>query len=311
MKRVALLLLAALALLSACGPVPAAETTAETAIETETFTEAETTTAFIPQSGESNGVKWRMLDLEDEANAELKEELLRRESERVQKEFQMGDKKIAGTVDTKHPKYQLTMVDGNGEETLLLESTYLDEAATPEEASLNELSWKHPDFRQALDDRYFLFAWDGWEWICGYGIYDTKEMREIPIECYAEMFANDGILYSYNPGDDGGKYIGSLHLLKYDWRSIVRGEPLESTDLLAGFSGADVEGYFYFFLTKDARYYLAIEREELRVYDLAAKKLDIVSIPPLDSAYLFLEWNGKVYWIGYTGHYYAIEITLP
>ncbi|MCL1952463.1 MAG: hypothetical protein FWF60_06505 [Oscillospiraceae bacterium] len=319
--RKILALAAAFALLLAlfsCGrvePEPIPETTAETASTTETETTTETEEAeftiptFVPASGESNGVCWRTLDLEDAANAEVKawlEEKYASEASDDPREYIMNaHKKI---VDTRYPKHHIVMVEDNGKETLLLEPVYFGEATTPKAALMDELYWKSPVFRQALDDRYFLVYWGGWECTCGYGIYDTKKLREIPIEYDGWMFAENGVLYSYEVGDQE-PYSGPMHLWKYDWRAIVRGEPMQAKDVLADFAGPEGEEVGDCLLTEDARYFLAIDGKQLRVYNLAAKKLNIVPIPALAVAYSLAEWNGKVYWENNCP--YIIEITLP
>ena len=286
MKRIAMILLALL-LLPACGramPAPA-------------------TIPFVPISGESNGVKWRTLDLEDEANAELKEELLRQQNEDKQTEFQMGTKKIV------YEHGPIEMVDETGKRTVLLDT---DKRENTSDA--DEINWRYPRFVGILDDRYFLFAWDGWEWLCGYAIYDIKEAREIPIEYYEDMFVKDGIVYSSEQGGEAG-YTGPLHLWKYDWKAIVRGETAKAIDLLAGFSGPDAKWSWYRLLTSDARYFIADNGTQLCIYDLVGKQL---IVPTPESAYPedgfgheFSDWNGAIYLHDAYRQRITLEITLP
>ncbi|MCL1951268.1 MAG: hypothetical protein FWF60_00420 [Oscillospiraceae bacterium] len=311
MRRIAPLLLALL-LLPACGramPEPPATTTAEieSTTEAETTTEPKPTEApFVPASGESNGVRWRTLDLEDAANAEVKEELLQLLYEKT--EHQLGtDKKII----LEKPTYQLVMVEDNGKRTVLL----------PRRGS-EDYGGTVASFIAALDDRYFLFCRGSVDDLCGFGIYDTKELREIPLEIAQEMWgclgARGNLLY-FTDFEQYGCYKGRKHLWVYDWQAIVCGEPANAVDLLAGFAGPDANQIAACRLTDDARYFFVPEEEGLRIYDLAAKKL-LTTLLSAEYAgndfhpYYLHEWNNTIYWFDYNEYYnnnYALEITLP
>jgi hypothetical protein len=315
-KALAVLCLAFALLLASCGRA-AVITTAPETTPAPTTTEATTTTKapFLPVSGESNGVRWRTLDLKDEANAEVKAWLEKSNPEAVKniKEWPMGKDKTVIKKEEKYHEGKLILRDhSTGKETVLLEDTYIGFAS--DNPYQDDVHWKRPVFLDALDDRYFLFIWGGWEWHCGYGIFDTKDLREISINYNDEMFVNHGILYSYETSEFGG-YIGPLHLWKYDWRAIVRGESLKAVDVLADFSGPDAEWDYFHLLTSDTRYFIAANEISLCIYDLAEKKL-LAALPRSAFAVDYLgpfysEWNGAVYWHEVFGCQYALEITLP
>ena len=198
MKRIALLVLALGLLLSACGqiaPEPTTAATMQVPIPTEiiTTTEAETTTIpFVPASGESDGVQWRTLDVNSDEGREAAQWLAEQWEEYMrgsQPDLSMGkDKTIvaeSGNLILRDKK--------TGKKTVLLERTYLGEATTPEEAWMDEVPWKYPCFIKAIDDRYFVYCWSYWEGSGQPGIYDTKNMRTIPIDYGAEYADGDWV----------------------------------------------------------------------------------------------------------------------
>ncbi|MCL2299468.1 MAG: hypothetical protein FWC27_04910, partial [Firmicutes bacterium] len=304
----------ALLVLAACGRAEP-ETIPETTTEIETTTETETTTKepttieipTLPASGESNGVKWRTLDLSDRANAALKEELQRRENEEGKTEFQIGNKKIVTSYE------QIEMVDETGRRTVLLEIDKIDVN--------NEMSWKYPRVIATLDDRYFLYAWMGYYDGLNMGVYDTKDMKEITIIDYVlNTVKTQGDYLYFIDTESEETYHGQPHLYRYDWTAIKRGEPVTGVDLLAGFNGEDA-AFGHDLLTDDLRYYLALEGVavsnwrnwgyQIRIYDLANKKL-LSPLPEPDfHVDILREWNGKIYWVAYSDPDYALEITLP
>jgi len=323
MKRIVMLVLVLGLLLSACGRAEAEtvpETSEEQSITEAPTTEAETTTEapFVHTSGESNGVKWRTLDLEDEANAEVKESFLwwymlhHKEGE-----YQLGDKKII----LEQSPYQLVMVENNGKKTVLLPKTYHGSETDMEKVSPDDYSWHAATFIAALDDRYFLFCWGSYGDLCGYSIYDTKELREIPLDIAQERWGAPGfydkMLYFTDEGWYGS-YDGTKHLWAYDWTAIVRGEPIEAVDFLAAFSGPGATQISECLVTSDAKYFLVPEEEGLRIYDLIAKKMTTLPRSEFSSSEFYPqilhEWNGKVYWneFNFSSEIgYALEITLP
>ena len=285
MKRVALLLLAALALLSACGPVPAAETTAETAIETETFTEPETTTAFIPQSGESNGVKWRMLDLEDEANAAVRKWLegwyQRGGYYESPESLRLSETKTVYRREDAYHKGKVVLRDeATGKEMVLLEDKYIGESDDPYQ---DEVHWIRPMPQKAIDDRYIVVVWGGWESQGGVSVYDTKELREIPLEAapwvadYFRTYGNHIYLSAYERviihSADGRTEYGPLSLQKAEITPDM-GDTLLAVELLADYPGAETEAdiLFYSDLSPDERYFVANEGSGVLICDLKEKQ---------------------------------------
>ena len=330
MKRIALLLLALGLMLSACGqaePEPTTTTVTQASIiEAEISTEEATTVPALLASGESNGVRWRTLDLVDGENAELKawlEEWRGRWDFESKKEdgaeVPMGKDKTVVRKGTYQAGQLILRNNATGKETILLEDVYFGESDNPQQ---DEMLWKSPICLEALDDRYFVFYWAGWSWSCGISVYDTKEMKEIPItnkELSLIRVQGDYLYFVDVVSEED--YYGPPQLWAYDWTAVKRGEPVKSTDLLAGFNGTDTISD-QVLLTDDLRYYLALERLDspdedrlwlngLRIYDLAGKKL-LTTLPEPDfSVDKLEEWNGKVYWVKYDNPDYALEITLP
>ena len=203
--------------------------------------------------------------------------------------------------------------NASGKETILLEDVYFGESDNPPQ---DEMLWKSPICLGALDDRYFVFYWAGWSWSCGISVYDTKEMKEIPIidEELSLIRVQGDYLYFVDVVSEED-YYGQPHLWAYDWTAVKHGKPVENTDLLAGFNGADTI-FDHVLLTDDLRYYLAIERLEdfknaVRIYDLTGKELLTTLAEPDFHVDKLEEWNGKVYWVKYDDPDYALEITLP
>ena len=295
MKRIiaALLALAMLGLF-ACGEaeseptttVPTTEeieTTTEAETTTETTTEAPTTAPFIfsPMSGESNGVKWRTLDLEDEENREIKEwlddwiaERKRSQVEDRPMEYHMGDKKTI-TYKNDWPKRQLVMRENaTGKETVLLEGNGID----GEEA-------RNPYLIEVLDERYFIYAWGGWEWLWSTGVCDTVEHREIRIDegdMWRQYYARrDNSIYLINYEDDAPLW-GPLFLYKADLSQLPG--PIKSVDVLRNIPAAKEIGMVRdTLLTDDERLFIALEEEAdyrildekagLYIFDLKNEKL--------------------------------------
>jgi len=291
---------------AACGKAePVAESTEPSTIEIEITTEEETTTeaattVFVPMSGESNGVTWRTLDLEDKANAAtckwLEEWYFKWEPYPFSKPqpIQLSRTK---TVYRKEPAYregQLILRDEiTGKETVLLEDTYYGEE---DDALADEVYWKRPIPAQAIDNRFFVVLWGGWAWECGVSVYDIKEMREIPIENdigymgnYFRTYGNH--VYLCTPGDDGG-YYGSFSLQK----AVVTpklGETLIAVELLQDYPGADIDiGWLgWTELSPDERYYAAVAEEGALICDIKERK-SAWRIPfPAWDAMGACEWN--------------------
>jgi len=341
-KRIAILLLALL-LLFACGRV-APEPVTETTTEIITTTEEETSTQ-APVADEP--VRWRILDVNADEGREAQEWLAEQYEQRTEErptEFPMGkDKTIVA-----HNKEKIILRDDKtGKEAVLLDTTYLGDATTPEEALLHETAWKGPVFAQALDDRYFAYYWIGWEWAGGTGIYDTQNMREIPIEWdesynytrdenwrkWSHRFVFLQICGSslYLADASYGGYDGTPHLMRADLKALdtlKSGEPLMAKDVLKDIpSVKDTQLMNYRIVTDDERYFLMNDIDGLRIYDLRQKKLALQLTPAVFgpgaeesdwiTSYLVprdnkLYWTDRPYKTDLAGYSkFLAEITLP
>ena len=161
MRRLALLLLACL-LLSACGraapePIPETTTVIETTIEVET-----TEVLFVPISGESDGVRWRVLDLDDETNLELRawleENGTSRENDKERKYKLSDTKTVFERRQIEGPNDIFLRDKTTGKEALLIEG---------DKGKEDPLDWYNPFISEVLDERYFVYEASGYEWPAG------------------------------------------------------------------------------------------------------------------------------------------------
>ena len=342
MKRITIALLALVLVFSACGqiaPQPTTEITSE--ITTEEYSITTMTTAPIETtSGEIKELSWRVLDVSSAEGREAVQWLAQRYEENMsggQDRFPMGEDK---TLVCRN-KEKISLKDNKtGEETTLLELTYIGKKTTPEEAALDEIAWKGPVLLDVIDERYFAYYWVGWEWGGETGVYDTKNMRSIPVK-WDEKHNESEYDWRYRfcgwqvSGDalflaDGshGEYSGRPHLLRADLKALdglKDGESLTATDVLADIPGVeDTELLEHYLLTDDGRYYfLSDGRAGLYAFDLQQKKLALqlpLSISGFveDESYWrpasLAQHGGKVYWTNdHTGTVVKrlVEITLP
>jgi hypothetical protein len=274
--RKTLALAAALALLlCACGSpaAPGGTTTApEDTSATETAATTEKATAvFAPAEGETNGFAWRTLDLDGEANAGINawiENELAKEPEPYEepREHSMGN----GITIYKRGEYpdkrELVMKDAKtGKETVLLKDRFVGSGDIPLD---DELYWETPLFDVALNERYFLYCWYGWEWPGGWGVLDIQKPAEHPID-FGDMMLH----YSMRRGDsfywedsgDDGPYAGPLHLCKSD---LTRLPSLRLVDLLADIPHEDADYVYETLLSPGERYYIVTDVTGLFVFDL-------------------------------------------
>jgi len=312
MKRIALLLLAWGLLLSACGRIA-----------------SETETTAAPYTGESDGVRWRILDVNSDEGREAVQ-WLSDEWEQQQKgwdtQFPMGEDKTLVTRSD-----GLVLRDNKtGRETTLLKKVYLGEEATPEEALMREEAWKYPRFIQALDERYFVYCWGYWEGSGEPGVYDTKNMRTIAIAYDAEYmdrnwFTGQQLIFAdaiYLSEGSYGPYGGPLHLMRVDLTTLEglrEDEPLMAFDVLAEIPGDDVTEMNSRFVTPDERYFILNDIDGVRVYDLLKNSLVHLPVAGFGSGAERMAWGSDlvqrgnlVYWTDRHGGYnYLAEITLP
>jgi len=276
MRRIAcvLLCLALCCALFACGkPAPVAPT----AEETTAAVSPEKTSAFLPESGEEGEIRWRTMDLDDAENAEIKQWLLNWQENRQPEQpggYPMADGK---TVSGYYP----IILKEDGRRTKLLEPRYLGDG----DPELDETAWIYPSVLDVIDERYFVFHWGGWEWIAGTCVYDTKEMREIPIQWDEKTEYGNSVAMRYNSaiGDslylvDGGHgpYGGPLHLMRADLSqlgALKPGDALKAVDVFAGIPHEPASEVAAYELTPDARWFFVTDRIGLYLFDLQKKTL--------------------------------------
>ena len=302
MKRFGfILLLAGLLLLGGCNTSQRFDIFSATTTSAKqlTTTEAVTTTEepvteppyeFVPMSGESNGVRWRTLDWEDESNSEIKEWLENWDAERDEQhqqetptEYPMGKKKTlhikTGSNGYSNTKFILRN-NKSGEEEVLLEGNGIDDEGVRE-----------PHLYEVLDDRYFLFCWGGWEWTWSTAIYDTKEHKEIPIDegdMYRGFYAMRGnavYLINYEPN---GPLWGPVSLYKVDLSRLPKS--IKSVDVLKKFTAAkNAEEVYHSELTEDDRYFIIAKETGFSIFDLQ-KEETLFSLPRADTG-IWLNWE--------------------
>jgi len=292
MKRfVCIFLAAGLLLLGACGKdAPITETTTTTVnittTETVTTTEEAPTEPpyeFVPTSGESNGVRWRTLDWEDESNSEIKEWLENWQAERHNKnqqessnEYPMGKKKTL-RIETDPNGYSNTKFilrdNKSGKDEILLEGNGIDGEMV-----------KEPRLYEVLDDRYFLFCWGGWEWTWDVAIYDIKEHKEISLnegDMYRDLYdirGNSMYLINYTPND---ALFGPVSLHKVDLSRLPKS--IKSVNMLENFTAAKEAGEIYAcHLTTDERFFLIAEENGFYILDLQKEEV-LFSMPLADT----------------------------
>ena len=341
MKRFVLILLVLLLLLAACGQAAPEQPTTEPITESTTTGIIEETTTgapFVPTEGEANEISWRTLDVNSSEGKEAVQWLAERHEEIMRgapDQFPMGKDK---TLVCRNKEKIFLRDNKTGKETALLEFTYIGEETNPE--LRREEEWKGPALLDVIDERYFAYCWIGWEWAGETGIYDTKNMREIPVK-WDEKYSLNAYDWRFRfvgwqvRGDalyltDGshGEYSGTPHLMRADLKaldSLKPGEPLMAVDVLADIPGVkDAELLMSYLLTEDTRYYfLSEDRAGLRMYDLQQKKLVLrlpVSISGIgeEESYWWpdqiIQRGGQVFWTNdWTGTAVKclVEITLP
>jgi len=286
-------------------------------------------------SGDSNGVSWRTLNLEDAANAEIKAWLQtqfnpipesRREYEPEQTEFSMGANKIISRLDA--DRYgtgtrEIILRKPSGEEIILLSGYYTDG---------DSANW--PRILEVIDDRYFLFEWSCWGLVGGSSVYDTQEMREIRVDggdCEIRIHERHENHLYFRGYDLDAPYYGSVEL----WLSDLSALPKEITpvNLLDGVPNTSAGLHMGMWLSPDEKYYIVVlygdseTDEELRIFDVANKQFFAQFSAPQDTfrgSHAFRD-NKTLYlystgWESYpadleTMNYalkpQAVEITLP
>ena len=270
MKRIALLFLAFALLFSACGrttPAPIPETTTEIA----TTTEAPTTTAtFVPTSGESNGVRWRVLDLDDETNLELRawleENGTSRENDKERKYKLSDTKTVFERRQIEGPNDIFLRDKTTGKEALLIEG---------DKGKEDPLDWYNPFISEVLDERYFVYEASGYEWPAGCGVYDTKRLQKIPVQqpsntIYAGVY--NSAIYLQDFVYDGTYHQMQAYVIPLENLDIAE-KLLPGENLLEGIPEADLgETCCYGQLFSPGKRFFVIKEESaVRIFDLHSK----------------------------------------
>jgi len=181
---------------------------------------------------------------------------------------------------------------------------------------------REPSFYNVLCRRHFIYEWVGHDGrSLGFGVYDTVERKEIPIDTDGHSMRMNIIggpefsMIDSGIGDDlepEKTYSGPLHLMAFDCTGLHSGQPLRGVDLLEGFRGPDAMEANGSDLT--AQYYIVPEKSQVRIYDLRAKKL--LTVIPADTA-----GSDTAFYTGednaayYAYHFYdagcVVEIAIP
>jgi len=277
MKRLLPLLLALLLLLAACErAVPAEETTAETSIEITT-TEEPTTEETTTTRAAVGEVAWRLLE-----NTEAKKWIDKWNPEQpLQDEYPMGKNK---TILRKEDEGEIVLRDNaTGKETPLLKNTYTGDEEVPPEDTWR--GWKGPKFIEILDERYFLVHWVAYESVAGISIYDTQELRDIPVSWDEKYESGWPCWFWYHALIDDdlylrdtayGEYDGPLHLMRVDLTqldSLKRGEAIKAVNLLADIPHEPAYMVNDYKLTQNGRYFAVTDYDGLYIFDVLSKAL--------------------------------------
>ena len=226
-----------------------------------------------PAQGESHGITWRTLDLDDEANTELRawiEQAYERWLDEInqdwpRQEFPAGDVVVfnrgygdGGPDDG----LRVIMRDAAGEETVFLQSR---QGPYPHESA-------GPMVRTVFNERYLLVHWSDWTWLAEQSLFDMQTMQEYPIAFDFE-FNGDFVLYREQRGNTlfwenrayGAPVFGQLHLFATDLATLPNPE---FTDLLANIPHEPVRALGQTLLCPAERYYIATDDFGLYIFDL-------------------------------------------
>jgi len=307
-----LLCLALCCSLFGCGkPMPAETTAGEV-----TIAEPATRAAFVKE-----GVSWQLLDLRKNTN--LKEQA-------IEWYDALGDPK-KGEIRLSDSKV-VFMREFPEQWQYALNEIVLRDEKTSKETILLKGNGKEgvdiiaPIIHCGLDERYFVFGWYGWESYRGCSVYDTQEMREIPVErpsgeAYFYSAANGFIYLS-------GSYDEKIHAYQVDLNALKTGAPLVAEELLENATGNERVAETHNSAFSPNGHYFAVgadsphseipnsrEMNMLFVFDLHEKKL-LLRMPQPDGLdeleclyYMHFVDEQTLYWYSESSH--AVEIILP
>ena len=289
MRKIIAVAVALALLLSACATTPA--TTDE---ETTTQAPIELT---VPMQGE-NGITWRTLDLDDEANVQLRAWLEsegaqhQEKIERITQEFyqrmeldplilRWGNGIYTRNEIPSHREIVLVN-EATGEETVLLRARCTQEPPHGLDEYEDCLDCVEvPRFTVMLSERYFLFKWMTITGVAGHGVYDIQTLREYPIDLANDVHfleRRDGTLY-WTSYEQEGRYGGQLSLYA---ANIANLPTLEPVDLLAGIAHEPVELIQTLvgsqliqmsLLTQDERFYVITCISSIIIVDLREQRM--------------------------------------
>ena len=245
-------------------------------------------------------IAWRTLDLEDEANAELRawlEEALAQAAEEQQQLARTREQLISvfeqtGEIDwgngiiTRNyiPAQREIVLRAAGEETVLLRSSCTrNPPHRPEEYEDCVSCMEGPRFITMLNERYFLFKrLNLTNTVIRHGVYDIQTLREYPINLGRVYFSEQrgDTLFWENYGEFE-TYYGHLSLYAADLTFLPNLEPV---NLLEGIAHAPVqmtqEGVITgsglvqaSYLTQGERYYIAAGVAGLTIFDLQERSV--------------------------------------
>jgi len=327
MRRIAcvLLCLALCCALFACGRAEPA-TTEPIITEIEITTEEETTTqeattVFVPMSGESNGVTWRTVDLEDEANARENELVQSWESEHHPAEEwkYITELVLSDTVMVfETPTTSYAEIAGD-------EIRMRDSATGKETVLLKHSDVLYPALAAGIDARFFVFVWCAPVYGIGDSIiYDTKEKREVTLEYTRTgtilrfVCEANGKLYFREAMEEEPMPDGKPHVLCADVADLYKGKPLKAENVLEEFEVTGELGWLT--VAPSGRYIAATiypvygetENYDLLLFDLETHKLAMRLPRPSGFGIDYMRFADAqtLYGYNYEGTR-AVEITLP
>ncbi|MCL1919383.1 MAG: hypothetical protein FWG14_14000 [Peptococcaceae bacterium] len=208
-----------------------------------------------------------------------------------------GNRTIIEDTDTGN----LYLKDSSGEKKLLLRGH--------KEGNMTE--WKRISFWEMVDDHRFLFEIVGYEYQCGFGVYDLITEKEHLIENAGDnkgwwpmRIREDKALFASHPYGETLNGLGELDLTTYafmetdDLASLPDGITITQTGALSpdGSKVAFIGNYPRVDFVK--RYILIYSLEEKKVlHSYAIHYLDTVVYHTDKQVYAFAEWEGNNHWL--------------
>jgi len=308
MKRIAILLLALLLLLPACGraaPEPAPE---------------ESTTAPVTQIIAEP--TWRLVPTDDAMKADIAAWWGEPDAA-----WELGELKLS------EAKTVILRRGWNADESFVVSSTILlrDETDGSETVLLEHnnpnystSSSRSPIPAQALDERYFVINWYYYEGSAGCSVFDTQEKRDIPIQFPEGSlsarfigFAGGWLYfghraYSYEPGDP-------LHITRIALDALLADSNLPAAEMIrdtqVGYTAQYLisPGGRYLAASESRADYATDEDAFLLVYDLAQGK-NVLRLPrPEGYGFWYTRFadDNMLYFYDFNDDSHVLEVMLP